>query len=155
MGCDIHLFAEAKKKRGLMFWKNPKWEAIEKWELDHEYDPPKLLLLGANRIYTGGRNYNLFCALCGVRRYIFREDVKYISDPRGIPEDSDDKIKAVVKDWDTDGHSHNYNTLKEIKEFDWSPYGDTVKKFLDEVIPKMEAVGVKDTDVRIVYFFDN
>jgi hypothetical protein len=45
--------------------------------------------------------------------------------------------------------------LKELKEFDWSDYGDTVKAFRDEVIPKMEAVNVPDDHVRIIYFFDN
>ncbi len=161
MGCDIHLFAEAKKIQKkenliniLQFWKKPEvvWQTIENWEeplVEGSFYKVK------NRFYSNGRNYNLFCALCGVRRHQFIEPHHFISEPKGIPEDSCEEIKQQIEYWDSDGHSHNYNTLKELKEFDWSLYGNTTKDFLDEVIPKLEAQQVPDTDVRIVYFFDN
>jgi hypothetical protein len=159
MGCDIHLFAEAKKKSNLLetliFWNKPKWVSIEKWVKDSDYEDCGRRLIPDSRFYSGGRNYNLFCALCGVRSYGFKHRPPRISNPKGLPVDVCKEIKSVSDDWDTDGHSHNWNTLKELKEFDWSIYGETVRDFLEEVIPKMEAQNVKDTDVRIVYFFDN
>lgn len=160
MGCNIHLFAEAKVKQNfidkIQFWKKATtWKTLDKWELDDEYEPPRMAVPREKRFYTHGRNYNLFCALCGVRSRSFYGNPPRISDPRGIPNDSCIEIINEVKSWEGDVHSHSYNTLEELKSFDWSPYGETVKSFLDEVIPKMEAVGAKDTDVRIVYFFDN
>ena len=159
MGCDIHLFAEAKTKKSLFqkikFWEAPKWKSIEKWEIDDEEEPPRLTIRYERMFYNGGRNYNLFCALCGVRRFEFTGKPPFISAPKGIPNDTCDLIKKEVESYGSDGHSYNYNTLKELKEFDWSSYGETCNEFLNEVLPKMEAVGVPDSDVRIVYFFDN
>ena len=159
MGCDIHLFAEAKSNQSFLekviFWEKPKWQSIEKWEIDPDYDEFRMTIPYKKEFYNGGRNYNLFCALCGVRSYQFNGNPAFITLPRGIPDDSCQEIKDYVASWGSDGHSHNYNTLKELKEFNWSDYGDTVKYFLDEVIPKMEKVSVCDEEVRIVYFFDN
>lgn len=159
MGCDIHLFAEAKKNKTiyqrLKFWEKPKWRSIDIWVLDNDYDPPLLITPYGKRFYNGGGNYNLFAALCGVRSYHFKDETKMISEPRGIPNDTCKLIKRQVERWGSDGHSHNYNTLKELKDFQWTPYGDTVNAFLEEVLPKMEAVGVDEDSVRIVYFFDN
>ena len=122
MGCDIHLFAEAKKKKTiaqkLKFWQKPKWETIESWELDEDYDEPRMTVPYGKRFYNDGRNYNLFSALCGVRSFHFENEPPKISEPRGIPKDSCDLIKAEVESWGSDGHSHNYNTLKELKEPD-------------------------------------
>ena len=164
MGCDIHLFAEARKKRTIKelfkFWKKPKWRNIDKWSRNEWFDKypeseQEFIIAREDRFYSGGRNYNLFCALCGVRNYHFDGDIKCVSKPKGLPNDVSDIVKKQYDLWGSDGHSHSWNTLKELKEFDWSVYGDTVKEFLEEVIPKMEAVGVSDEDVRIVYFFDN
>lgn len=166
MGCDIHLYAEAKKKKGLidrlMFWKPATewvsldiWETNEDWEPDSRYYQHELKIPYKKGFYTDGRNYNLFSALCGVRSQSFYGEPARISDPGGIPEDTCQLIKNEVRAWGSDGHSHNYNTLAELKAFDWSSYGQTCDDFRKEVIGKMEAVGVKDTDVRIVYFFDN
>lgn len=159
MGCDIHLFAEAKIKRSfierLKFWVKPKWTTIDVWELDEDYIPPRIIVPYEKRTYTGGRNYNLFTALCGVRSGHFYGESPMLSEPKGLPDDCCDEIRRESELWDGDGHSHSFNTLKELKEFDWSPYGDTVSYFLNEVIPKLELIGVDDEDVRIVYFFDN
>lgn len=158
MGCDIHLFAEVKKTpnlfQKLFLRRKPKWESLEEWELDKDYEPPKHCALGGTKTYTGGRNYNLFAALCGVRSSHFHES-RSISEPKGVPKDVSVFIRMEIEYWDTDGHSHSYNTLNELERFDWSGYGNTVNQFLAEVIPKLKAQKVSGDNVRIVYFFDN
>ena len=163
MGCDIHLFAEVKKKKNLidwlMFWKIKQWQNIDKWTKNkyfEEYDDEQEFeIKREDKFYSERRNYSLFCALCGVRSYRFEPEPPFISEPKGIPNDVSEVVMREIDRHGDDGHSHNWNTLKELKEFDWSIYGETTKDFLDQVIPKMEAQKVKDTDVRIVYFFDN
>ena len=165
MGCDIHLFAEVKKKKNLiellMFWKETKWRSIDKYTKNEDLEKcndgsePEFEIKREDRFYTDGRNYNLFSALCGVRSFHFDGDTPCVSEPKGLPNDISNEVLAESDSYGSDGHSHSWNTLKELKEFDWSSYGETTKDFLDEVIPKMEAQKVKDTDVRIVYFFDN
>lgn len=161
MGCDIHLFAEARNKNTLKdklkFWKKPKWKNIDKWTKNKWFDEwpedeQEFTIAREDRFYSGGRNYNLFCALCNVRDYCFDGNPKCVSKPKGLPHDVSKVVQIESDRMGSDGHSHSWNTLKELKEFDWSDYGDTVRNFLDEVIPKMEAVGVDDEDVRIVYF---
>ena len=165
MGCDIHLFAEVKKKKifidWLTFWKPKEWVSIDKWTKNKYYEEgnddgeQEYEIARDNRFYSGGRNYNLFCALCGVRSHSFRDSPNCISEPKGLPNDVSQEVKEQSEIYGSDGHSHSWNTLKELRDFDWSGYGETTKCFLDEVIPKMAAQNVKDSDVRIVYFFDN
>lgn len=153
MGCDIHLFEEIRK--------NGQWETADQWTKNEYYESddddssePEFEIKRENRFYSR-RNYNLFCALCGVRSYGFTGELKMVHEEKGIPEDLCKEILYEINGYGSDGHSHSWNTLKELKEFDWSAYGDTCKDFLDTVIPKMEAQNVGDEDVRIVYFFDN
>lgn len=165
MGCDIHLYAEVKKKKGiidtLLFWKKPKWRNIDKWSKNEYFGDgddgtePEFKIKREDRFYTKGRNYNLFTALCGVRSQCFYGDPPRVSEPKGFPDDVSIEVRKESDRYGSDGHSHSWNNLKELKEFDWSSYGETVDDFLNEVLPKMEAQNVDDTDVRIVYFFDN
>lgn len=144
MGCDIHLFAEAKKGN--------QWVSLEKWVVDEDgnYDTPY-----GERFYNGGRNYNLFAALVGVRDSSFSSPPLPITQPNKIPKDSCKEIKRVVRQWAGDGHSHSHLTLAQIKSYDWTPWEKTCEDFLKEVLPKMSAVNVGEDDVRIVFFFDN
>lgn len=149
MGCDIHLYAEYRKS------KRSKWKSLDKWTLDTDYEPPRKIVEYKDKFYTGGRNYNLFCALANARSFMFNGETPCVSKPKGIPNDCSKEVKLEREYWGSDGHTHSWNTLKELKAFDWSTYGDTVTNFLNEVLPKLEAVGVDEEDVRIVYFFDN
>jgi hypothetical protein len=165
MGCDIHLFVEVKKKRSfidwMMFWKPKQWLNIDKWTRNKYFDKendgsePEFEIKREDRFYTYGRCYNLFCTLCGVRSNCFTGNPPIISEPKGLPKDVSKQVLIESDRYGSDGHSHNWNTLEELEAFDWSSYGETVKPFLDEVIPKMKTLNVKRTDVRIVYFFDN
>lgn len=115
MGCDIHIYAETKKREYWHytgdFWENPYFKEDQ---LPTDY----------NRRYQAepycGRNYNLFALLADVRNgYGFAgcdtgDAIIPISKPKGLPEDISDEIKAKSDYWDSDGHSHSWLTLKEL-----------------------------------------
>lgn len=63
----------------------------------------------------GDRNYSLFTTLAGVRDY--SEKVIPVSEPKGIPDDCSDYVKEQYGDWDCDGHTHSFLTLKEIRYY--------------------------------------
>lgn len=157
MGCDIHLFAEVKKRKS--FWKPKEWANVDKWSKNRYYEEGesdrKYEVLLEDIFYSGGRNYNLFAALCGVRSRSFKDKVIPISQPKGTPKDVSKTVKEEIDSWSSDAHSNNWNTLVELLNYDWSPWGGTCDLFLNEVIPKMKALSRKYSDVRIVYFFDN
>ncbi len=167
MGCDIHLMAEKKvfqtsdkeRKEGI-------WVNIDKWMVnqdpyrygpDNEERQSKMVIERDDRFYAG-RNYNLFTALAGVRSEHFANNPPIISEPKGIPDDASPEYIEEVKYWKGDGHSHSYLTLKDIKEFDWTTYGNTCDAFIIETVNKLEKCKSfynTDEDIRIVFFFDN
>lgn len=160
MGCDIHLYLEKKvydypKEEK----KNRKWLSLDKWVQNEDSlsDNDSLVwdTIYKESTYNGGRNYNLFTALANVRSGYFDPPAPFISAPKGLPHDVSIPIKMRSEYYGSDGHSHSWLTLKELKEFDFSRFGDTCKEFIDEVIPKMEAQEVDDDEVRIVFWFDN
>ena len=164
MGCDIHLFAEVKKRKSfkdkLMFWKPKKWANVDKFSKNKYYEKypdeeQEYEIKREYRFYSGGRLYNLFAALAGVRSGHFNEDTDPVSLPKGLPKDVSDVVKNESDRYGCDGHSHSYNTLSELMNYDWSPWGKTCDSFLNEVIPKMKTLSRKYDNVRIVYFFDN
>lgn len=86
-------------------------ESMERYgEMDDYYAPKRYV----DWIW-GGRNYNLFGVLAGVRS----SDVPQIDEPRGLPEDASPYVEKESNYWGWDGHSHSYLTLRDIKEFDW------------------------------------
>ena len=101
MGCDIHLYVE--RKVPAIGWVS--------------LGEPEAL---------GGRNYNVFSVLANVRNgYGFAgvptgSGYKPISEPRGLPDDVTEEVKAASDRWDCDGHSHSWLTLREILEYDYS-----------------------------------
>lgn len=88
MGCDIHVIIEKKNKYG--FWSNA--------------GDPDI-----------GRNYEIFSVLANVRN---DNGIAFISEPKGVPNDATDEFNGLVKEWEPDGHSHSWVTLKEMKNFD-------------------------------------
>lgn len=155
MGCDIHLYLE-KKEFG--YGKDADkfvWVSLDKWTEMGEFGDIYLDVDSEDRFYRK-RNYNLFCALAGVTSHRLSNVPNYMK-PKGIPADCSKLIYSAIKYWESDGHSHSYLTLKELKEFDWSSYGDTCDEFKNEVLKKMELLKeeLTDNDIRIVFFFDN
>lgn len=123
MGCDIHIFAEVKKDN--------KWEKVGKI-FNCPYFNENEEENGWNYKFTDspyrGRNYNLFAILADVRNGRGFAGVKIgdgfnpISDPKGLPEDVSEEIKANSDEWGGDGHSHSYFSLLELKTYNWNQY---------------------------------
>lgn len=118
MGCDIHMYVEKKKADGT-------WKAMDKWVEEAEDDEPSYWNADYNSLVYNGRNYNLFAILANVRNgYGFAgcdtgEGFVPISEPKGLPDDVTEEVKRCSDQWDCDGHSHSYLTLKELLDYDW------------------------------------
>jgi hypothetical protein len=105
MGCDIHIYVERKIEG--------KWVSADHWATD-----PDGYTDAVNPIYDG-RNYRLFAILANVRNYS-RAWYNPISEPKGLPDDVSHEVSEQANErWSTDGHSHSFFTLAEIKAFDW------------------------------------
>jgi len=95
MGCDIHAIIEVDDGWG---WRNAGEPDI-------------------------GRNYAIFSVLGDVRNY--SDPIPVIAKNR-LPVELDDEewercsdaFRGVAKEWDGDGHSHSWVTLKEMRDFD-------------------------------------
>lgn len=115
MGCDIHLYVE-KKIDG-------QWQILGDFEREENDDGGTWISGG--RFYSG-RNYNLFAILADVRNgrgfagCKTGEGFQPISEPRGVPDDASPEYKAIVDQWDVDGHSHSFHTLRQLLDYDWT-----------------------------------
>lgn len=95
MGCDIHALIEVDGRYG--------------WTCAGEPDI--------------GRNYAIFSVLGNVRNY---DDVIPFIAERRFPEDRDteewwdcsDAFRGLATEWDGDGYSHSWVTLREMMDFD-------------------------------------
>ena len=105
-----------------------------------------------------GRNYRLFGALAGVRDY----NMDIISDfAKGLPVDVSTEVCAISDEWDIDGHTHSYLTVKEL--IDSKYYKMSEKELYDIGMGSFFFKNVVETllnmgnpeDVRIVFWFDN
>ena len=155
MGCDIHMCLEFQLSSG-------KWRNCNLYEKDI-YESGYSMVSTTNH-----RNYDLFAALCGVRN---RYEVDPVSNPKGLPNDMAEETKGyLVSYWDCDGHSHSWNTLRELMEYEHKP---TKREWMDhEIVNPLEYLiekiktfsldnyicfddeEMKDR-LRIVYCFDN
>ena len=93
------------------------------------------------------RDYDLFARMANVRN---RGSVNPISTPRGLPIDAS-VISKLESDSDgSDGHSHSWLNLGELKEFDQGLFGWLFGNHLSEFI-----VPDSVSDVRLVFWYDN
>lgn len=111
MGCDIHMYVEYRKKvNEKLVWISGDYfrpnAYYGQWEGEEQMSRMEL---------HGHRNYNLFSTLAGVRDYT--DNVKPVSEPKGIPEDATEYVKKENERWDSDGHNHSWLTLGEIREY--------------------------------------
>ena len=108
----------------------------------------------------GGRCYSLFGILAGVRNPS-NTMIGGEFNLKGIPDDASPTVKSTSDEWDVDGHSHNYFTVQELLDSDYSkmdknelttlgidPY------FFDTTLPQLQKIGNPE-DVRIIFWFDN
>ena len=109
MGCDIHCWAEVRKRDG--------WEAVPAIFTDPYNDGQK-----TEKVYRE-RNYDLFAILANVRNGYGVAGIESgdgfipISHLKDLPEDCSEFYIKQVKEWGNDGHSHSYLTLEELFNF--------------------------------------
>ncbi len=120
MGCDIHLYVEARRETGV-------WESKDTWTRDEDCEEVRRIwdVDYDDQHYTGC-NYALFAILANVRNEPVRdidEVLIPISEPRGLPSNTDLQIQRASDHWGEDGHSHSWLTLRELMEFDWTRMG--------------------------------
>ncbi len=117
MGCDIHMYVEYKKD--LPVKDSDKREI--KWISGDYFKPnPFCGVFDDEKEYSrlelhGNRNYSLFSTLAGVRDYT--DKITPVSEPKGSPEDCCEYVNKEKEDWDGDGHTHSWLTLKELKDY--------------------------------------
>lgn len=122
MGCDIHMHIEYKRNYFTGYDANNKPQYEKRWicgdyfmlnpyynENEDDGEEP-LTLVG----FCDDRNYSRFAVLADVRNY---GNTEYISAPRGLPDDVTAEVKKDSDNWDCDGHSHSYFTLKELIDY--------------------------------------
>lgn len=104
MGCDIHMFREVRR--------DGQWECLEStYEDNHGSDEEPDMLLHLEDLAIS-RNYWLFGLLAaGVRT-----EWEFSWQPRGIPEDASEAVRADHALWDSDAHSASWLSLPEIRE---------------------------------------
>ncbi len=125
MGCDIHCYCEIKKKG------ENEWRAVGrvfKNPYYNEKDVPTMTILDKCEYCWGepftfhpitSRNYNLFAVLANVRNGTWNKEVEPISEPKGLPKDVSVFVKKKAREYGSDGHSHSYLTLQELKNYNW------------------------------------
>lgn len=112
MGCDIHLFTERKRSIN----NEQKWVNADNWKLNPYYEKNNEdgeSEYNINSAYRR-RDYALFSILADVRN---DSGNKPISEPKGLPEDISEVVRAESDRWDGDGHSHSFFTMKELYDY--------------------------------------
>lgn len=108
MGCDIHSFAEVRK--------DGVWELVEDAIFPYDEFDREWLKKDFSSEPIRDRNYGLFGWLADVRNYSM---VTPICEPKGLPRDVSDCVSLESYDWEPDGHSHSWLSLKELLEVDY------------------------------------
>lgn len=173
MGCDIHSFAEVKRKN--------KWEKVGDYFMLDTWSR-KYFKKDKGEEPFSNRNYSLFAFLANVRNY---DHCEPISETKGFPRDASKEVKEHYEN--SIGYSHSVSnlSLKELLDFDyekefwnrrvskqtgpnsWTGAGVaeegegeiiTYRENLGEnyfsVLEELKELGEPD-DVRIVFWFDN
>ncbi|TDQ79534.1 hypothetical protein [Sphingobacterium yanglingense] len=106
MGCDIHIYVEYKTRI------KDSWNIGDYFIKTENFDSKN----GFERIEIhGNRDYSLFTTLAGVRDYSGR--VVPVAEPKGLPSDLSAFVKSEAISYDSDGHTHSWLTLKELKQY--------------------------------------
>lgn len=174
MGTDIHCFVEEKMYRiGINETdQTGKWISIDKWTKSrwailYPEDEGAIWMVERKDMVFTERNYDLFAILANQRNC---ENMPYISDPRGIPEDVSPEIPLQISV--LEGHSTTWYTAKELIEFNWNQVFEYEDETMDgekinESVNYMECgrtflevvnrqVGRENpSDIRLIITFDN
>lgn len=146
MGCDIHAYIEVRT--------HDTWKILEtprpyKCACGCDYTPRTPQLPPAFDV----RHYGLFSILAGVRNY---DEIEPVAPPRGVPDVASQEYQDIVSAWDGDWHTASWLTAAEIladtRLQDPRLPGDW-QEFVTRLRDLVRLFG--DTDVRLVFFFDN
>jgi hypothetical protein len=130
MGCDIHAYVEVKI--------DGSW---------HMFEPV--------RGEGGGRDYEFFTHLCGVRAQ-YTNDENLWPEPKGLPLDASVISKFHSDRWGCDGHSHSWETYTEFIEKKTVLERLRGKETYEYNILGTELAEDDDpNDYRVVFWFDN
>lgn len=112
MGCDIHVFCEAKRFYG----DENIWYCVDHFKKNKYFNPiePDGEREWEVVVIFDNRDYGLFSLLTDVRNYYENEP---IDTPRGLPNDVSKEVKDESDYCGSDGHSHSYFTLKELMDY--------------------------------------
>lgn len=158
MGADIHIWLERKLPSG-------KWAMHDRFgyismEAHRITVEPGKAYMGDFAYHNvGGRNYEFFAALAGVRGEG--------PEPRGLPPDVSDYVQQESDGYGRDGHSHSWMSAAEFMPI-YAEHHLDVKYAVDVVGGRttweklferlfgtyLDAPGGLD-DYRFVFFFDN
>jgi hypothetical protein len=138
MGCDIHCYKE-KQVNGV-------WVSADEWERNEDGE----LFVPYQKRFTD-RNYNLFGLLSsGVRR-----KHPYSFAGRGIPFDTSAEVMSNFDYWYSDGHSHSYLYLHELKDLLRFLKGKTIKieGLMDSAQLKSlnDSIATENPDWSLIY----
>lgn len=106
MGCDIHIFVERKKNDKWVHYNRKHFSSLWEKETGEKENSP-----------FDWRSYGMFGFLAGVR-YSY---IKPIKEPAyTIPDDASEYVKKQFEQWQGDGHSHSFLTVRDLIEFDYN-----------------------------------
>lgn len=154
MGCDIHIVIERKYKDKWVGVRTDQSVPTKHYNEDGwDYNSPAV----------GWRDYGFFARLAGVRGSG--------PNPEGVPDDASDLTRALVEQWDSDGHSYSHLPLEEFAqrwvagddEFlaartkERLEGGDTLwARTLDKAsIGAFDGYADDINEFRVVFWFDN
>lgn len=150
MGTDIHAFVEAKQLDGTWQIVNPPEFPETPDQQDWSWKACQIrenlwaARAGREPEWFVDRNYRLFGALAGVR---FEGP-----EPKGLPPGLSPEV-SEANEWRLgDVHNHSFWTLEELRDLlDLPENSDLVQ----EVLPRLEELGLPPDHVRLVFWFDN
>lgn len=146
MGCDIHMYVEyklgSKWHNGDYFRMNPNWKGADSVS-ESQYTRVE--------IYPY-RDYALFSVLANVRNGY--PGYQCIDQPRDLPDNVTDFVKAEYESWGWDAHSASYLTLQELIDFHekYHPVYDLPLSgyILENLIEKLKE---RANDINLIYDF--
>lgn len=142
MGCDIHTYREK--------FVGGKWLTADPW-VPYDYgEDDKGMEIPYDKVAFRDRNYNLFGLLAGVRR-----ELPQSLPQRGIPWDACDEVRDASEIWDSDGHSHSYLYLHELRSLAAMAKVSTVEitgmKRRDELAKLRASIASGKPDWKLLY----
>lgn len=152
MGCDIHQYAERRV--------DGRWVAEQAATYGNQAEADEEPWYSMTNSGDSDRNYWLFGVLSEGVRKSWAPGIAF--EAKGEPDDASPEVASMIKQWEGDGHSHNYLTFTELKqkaaELMLQDTQET-KEANAELVPWIASFGetpdVADEDRRVVFWFDN